>query len=320
MQIKKGIVIAGMHGKTTTSAMTAHVLRVGGLNPSHYVGAEIPILGTNAHWEPNGGYLVAEGDESDGTLRIYHSEHAIILNIEEEHLDYYANLTAIDEVFNKFLDQVSGKVAYCADDPHAARLCSARPNSVSYGRTEKALYRYRNFEGGPSGSHFEVWRADQCLGRMALGFPGAHNVSNALGVVALAIEIGVSFQKIVEALESFRGARRRFEIRLQTADYTVVDDYGHHPTEIKATLETARSLKCKRVIVMFQPHRYSRTKAFEKEFGASFDLADQVYVTDIYAASEAPIEGFQATRLSPPSRHTTMVRRSMCRNAAFCTG
>ncbi|HSZ77363.1 MAG TPA: UDP-N-acetylmuramate--L-alanine ligase [Chthoniobacterales bacterium] len=291
MQIKKGIVIAGMHGKTTTSAMTAHVLRVGGLNPSHYVGAEIPILGTNAHWEPNGGYLVAEGDESDGTLRIYHSEHAIILNIEEEHLDYYSNLAAIDEVFNSFLDQVTGKVVYCADDPHATRLCSARLNSVSYGKTERAFYRYRNFEGGPSGSHFEVWRADQCLGRLALGVPGAHNVSNALGVVALAIEIGVSFQKIVEALESFRGARRRFEIRLQTADYTVVDDYGHHPTEIKATLETARSLKCKRVIVMFQPHRYSRTKAFEKEFGASFDLADQVYVTDIYAASEAPIAG-----------------------------
>src|ERR1700676_5296423 len=122
MQFKKGIVIAGMHGKTTTSSMTAHIMRVGGLNPSHYVGAEIPILGTNAHWEPNGGYLVAEGDESDGTLSFYHAEHAIILNIEEEHLDYYADLTAIEKVFNRFLDQVTGKVVYCADDPHAARL------------------------------------------------------------------------------------------------------------------------------------------------------------------------------------------------------
>jgi UDP-N-acetylmuramate--alanine ligase len=289
LQIKKGIVIAGMHGKTTTSSMTAHVLRVGGMNPSHYVGAEIPILGTNAHWEPNGVHLVAEGDESDGTLRIYHSEHAIVLNIEEEHLDYYSNLAAIDEVFNRFIEQVRGKVVYCADDLHAARLCSDRPNSISYGKTGQALYRYRNFAGGPSGSHFEVWRADQYLGRLALGVPGAHNVSNALGTIALAFEIGISFHKIVEALESFRGARRRFEIKLQTADYTVVDDYGHHPTEIKATLETARSLQCKRLIVMFQPHRYSRTKAFEKEFGASFDLADLVYVTDIYAASEEPI-------------------------------
>ncbi len=291
MQIKKGIVIAGMHGKTTTSSMTAHVLRVGGLNPSHYVGAEIPILGTNAHWEPSGDYLVAEGDESDGTLRIYYAEHAILLNIEEEHLDYYSNLAAIEQVFNRFIDQVTGKVVYCADDPHAARLCSNRSNSISYGKTESALYQYRNFAGGPSGSCFEVWKADQCLGRLTLGVPGAHNVSNALGAVALATEIGVPFPKIAEALESFRGARRRFEIRLQNGDYTVVDDYGHHPTEIKATLETARSLNCKRLIVLFQPHRYSRTKALKKEFGSSFDLADLVYVTDIYAASEEPIAG-----------------------------
>jgi UDP-N-acetylmuramate--alanine ligase len=291
MQIKKGIVIAGMHGKTTTSSMTAHVLRVGGLNPSHYVGAEIPILGTNAHWEPSGDYLVAEGDESDGTLRIYYAEHAILLNIEEEHLDYYSNLAAIEQVFKRFIDQVNGKVVYCADDPHAARLCATRANSISYGKTETALYQYRNFAGGPLGSSFEVWRADQYLGGLTLGVPGAHNVSNALGAVALATEIGVPFGKIAEALESFRGARRRFEIKLKTGDYTVVDDYGHHPTEIKATLQTARSLQCKRLIVLFQPHRYSRTKALEKEFGSSFDLADLVYVTDVYAASEDPIEG-----------------------------
>jgi UDP-N-acetylmuramate--alanine ligase len=297
MQIKKGIVIAGMHGKTTTSSMTAHVLRVGGLNPSHYVGAEIPILGTNAHWEPTGDYLVAEGDESDGTLRIYYAEHAILLNIEEEHLDYYSNLAAIEQVFMRFIDQVNGKVVYCADDPHAARLCSTRTNSISYGKTEAALYQYRNFAVGPSGSRFEVWRADQCLGRLTLGVPGAHNVSNALGAVALATEIGVPFHKIAEALESFRGAKRRFEIRLQTGDYTVVDDYGHHPTEIKATLQTARSLKCKRLIVLFQPHRYSRTKALEKEFGSSFDLADLVYVTDIYAASEEPIAGISGNTI-----------------------
>src|ERR1700736_2216008 len=184
MQIKKGIVIAGMHGKTTTSSMTAHVLRVGGLNPSHYVGAEIPILGTNAHWEPSGDYLVAEGDESDGTLRLSYAEHQILLNIEEEHLDYYSNLAAIERVFNSFIEQVTGKVVYCADDPHAARLCSTRSNSISYGKSDPALYRYRNFVGGPAGSRFEVWRADHCLGGLTLGVPGAHNVSNALGAVA----------------------------------------------------------------------------------------------------------------------------------------
>jgi len=139
MQIKKGIVIAGMHGKTTTSSMTAHVLRVGGLKPSHYVGAEIPILGTNAHWEPNGRYFVAEGDESDGTLSIYRPEHAILLNVEEEHLDFYSDLGAIERVINRFLDQVSGKVIYCADDPHAARLCAVRTNAISYGAMGGAL-------------------------------------------------------------------------------------------------------------------------------------------------------------------------------------
>ena len=281
MQIKKGIVIAGMHGKTTTSSMTAHVLRVSGLNPSHYVGAEIPILGTNARWEPCGDYFVAEGDESDGTLRIYRPEHAIILNVEEEHLDYYADLVAIEQVFNQFMDQVAGKIIYCADDPHAARLCLARSNSISCGKAETALYQSRNYEGTPNGSRFEIWKKDLLLGKLTLGVPGAHNASNALAVVALAMEIGVPFCKIAGALESFRGAKRRFEIKLQTEAYTVVDDYGHHPTEVKATLETARSLERRRVVAMFQPHRYTRTEALKKDFGAAFDRADLVFVTDI---------------------------------------
>jgi UDP-N-acetylmuramate--alanine ligase len=297
LHLKKGIVIAGMHGKTTTSSMAAHVLRIGGLNPSHYVGAEIPILGTNAHWEPEGKYLVAEGDESDGTLGIYQAEHAIVLNIEEEHLDYYSDLAAIEMVYSRFMDQVSGKVIYCADDPNTARLCSDRSNAVSFGKTDTALYRYRNFVGGPSGSRFDVWRGDQQFGTLSLGVPGVHNVSNALAVIALATEMGVPFEKVAEGLESFRGAKRRFEIRLQKNNYTVVDDYGHHPTEIKATLETASSLKQKRLIVMFQPHRYSRTKALAHNFGSSFDLADLVYVTDVYAASEPPIEGISGNTI-----------------------
>jgi UDP-N-acetylmuramate--alanine ligase len=291
MQFKKGIVIAGMHGKTTTSSMIAHVLRVGGLKPSHYVGAEIPILGTNAHWEPNGRYFVAEGDESDGTLSIYRPEHAILLNVEEEHLDFYSDLGAIERVINRFLDQVSGKVIYCADDPHAARLCAVRTNAISYGAMEAAIYQYRNAREARDGSRFEVWKGGLHLGKIALGVPGRHNVSNALGVVALATELGVPFAKIGRALESFRGAKRRFEIKLQTSKYTVVDDYAHHPTEIKATLATARALESKRVVVMFQPHRYTRTQSLQKQFGSAFENADLVYVTDIYAASESPIEG-----------------------------
>jgi len=297
MQIKRGIVVAGMHGKTTTSSMTAHVLRCGGLSPSHYVGAEIPILGTNAHWEPDGEYFVAEGDESDGTLSLYRPEHAILLNVEEEHLDFYSDLAAIERVINKFLDQVSGKVIFCADDANSARLCSGRVNAVSYGATQRALYQHRNAKEAQAGTHFEVWRSGLQLGKILLGVPGRHNVSNALGVVALATELGVPFGKIARALESFRGARRRFEIKLQTAEYTVVDDYAHHPTEIKATLATARSLGSKRIVVMFQPHRYTRTRFLQKEFGSAFGDADLVYVTDIYAASELPIEGISGNTI-----------------------
>jgi UDP-N-acetylmuramate--alanine ligase len=302
MQIKKGIVIAGMHGKTTTSSMAAHVLRVGGLNPSHYVGAEIPILGTNAHWEPAGDYFVAEGDESDGTLQLYCPEYAIVLNVEEEHLDYYADLVAIERVFDLFINQVASKVIYCADDLHAARLCAARTNAISYGQSDAALYRYHNFAGARSGSRLEISRGNVRLGELALGVPGAHNASNALAVVALAMEMGVPFFKIAAALESFRGAKRRFEIKLQTEAYTVVDDYGHHPTEVKATLETARSLERKRIIVMFQPHRYTRTKALKKEFGSAFDRADLVFVTDIYAASETPIPGVSGNTIASALR------------------
>src|SRR5258707_4438222 len=291
MAIRDGIVIAGMHGKTTTSAMAAHVLRVGGLHPSHYVGAEIPILGTNAHWDPNGQYFVAEVDESDGTLRFYQPKHAIILNVELEHLDYYADLAAIDSVFRDFIAQSRGNILYCADDLHAARLCRDLPNSISYGEDRNAVYRFDRVTATDFGSRFEIWYRDIRLGELDLGVPGKHNVSNALAVASLATEVGIAFPKIAEALASFRGARRRFEVKLQNEDFLVVDDYGHHPTEIRETLRTAQAIGRKRIVVMFHPHRYSRTRALRNEFVPAFDPADLVFVTDVYAASEEPIPG-----------------------------
>jgi UDP-N-acetylmuramate--alanine ligase len=291
MAIRDGIVIAGMHGKTTTSAMAAHVLRVGGLHPSHYVGAEIPILGTNAHWDPNGQYFVAEGDESDGTLRCYHPKHAIILNVELEHLDYYPDLAAIDNVFRELIAQTRGNILYCADDLHAARLCGQLPNSISYGEDRNAVYRFDRLTATDFGSRFEIWHRDTRLGEVDLGVPGKHNVSNALAVASLAAELGITFPKIAEALASFRGARRRFEVKLQSDDFLVVDDYGHHPTEIRETLRTAQGIGRKRIVVIFQPHRYSRTQALRNQFGAAFDAADVAFVTDVYAASEQPIAG-----------------------------
>jgi UDP-N-acetylmuramate--L-alanine ligase/UDP-N-acetylenolpyruvoylglucosamine reductase len=291
MRAKCGIVIAGMHGKTTTSAMTAHVLREGGLHPSHYVGAEIPLLGTNAHWDPRGEYFVAEGDESDGTLRCFHPEHSLILNIEEEHLDFYADLAAIEKVFEQLIDQTSGTAFYNADDPNAARLCAKRKGAVSYGFSEEAHYRGIDVELRDFGSVFCVDRCGGKLGEATLNVPGEHNVHNALGVIALASELGIPFEKIAVSLRKFEHARRRFEVKYESDRFLLIDDYAHHPTEIRATLKTARAMGRKRVLAMFQPHRYSRTKALCREFGSAFDEADRVVVTDVYPASEPPIPG-----------------------------
>src|SRR6266576_790781 len=291
MQARRGIVIAGMHGKTTTSAMTAHVLREGGLHPSHYVGAEIPILGTNAHWNPRGEYFVAEGDESDGTLRCVHPEYAVILNVEEEHLDFYSDLAAIEKVFAQLIDQTSGSVLYNIDDPNTARLCGKRKCAVSYGFSEHADYRGADVELRNFGSSFLVCRRGKKLGQATLNVPGEHNVHNALGVIALASELSIPFNKITASLGKFEHARRRFEIKYASDRFLLVDDYAHHPTEIRATLCAAESIGRRRLITMFQPHRFSRTKALCREFGSAFDHADRVVITDVYPASEPPIPG-----------------------------
>src|SRR6058998_1918046 len=291
MRAKRGIVIAGMHGKTTTSAMTAHVLREGGLHPSHYVGAEIPILGSNAHWDPRGEYFVAEGDESDGTIALFHPEHTLILNIEEEHLDFYADLGAIENVFAQLMAQTAGKVFYNVDDDNAARLCGSFARGISYGFGEAADYRAADIQLKDFASTFRVNHRGQDLGEATLNVPGQHNVHNALGVVALASELGIAFEKIAKSLAKFEHARRRFEIKYDSPRFLLVDDYGHHPTEIRATLETARSVGRKRVLTMFQPHRYSRTKALRKEFGRAFDDADRVVITDVYGSNESPMPG-----------------------------
>ncbi len=291
MKERRGIIVAGMHGKTTTSSMSAHVLRAGGLRPSHYVGAEIPILGTNAHWEPNGGYFVAEGDESDGTVALFEPEHTILLNVEEEHLDYYADLAAIETVFGHLLDSTRGTTIYCLDDPNTTRLCESRPRTVSFGADARADYRFDNLRTQNFQSQFDVYRRGERLGTAMLNVPGRHNVSNATSVIALAMELGLSFPVVTAALETFRGARRRFEFKHRSASYAVVDDYGHHPSEIAATISTARDVHAGRVMVVFQPHRYTRTKALSAEFGRAFQRADHVVVSEIYAASETPIDG-----------------------------
>src|SRR6266487_1679030 len=298
MRTKRAILIAGMHGKTTTSAMTAHVLREAGLHPSHYVGAEIPILGSNAHWDPLGEYFVAEGDESDGTLRCFYPEHTLILNIEEEHLDFYVDLAAIEKVFAQLIEQTTGMLFYSADDANTTRLCAQRKPAVSYGFSENADYRGTDIKLRDFASIFCVYLRGQQLGEAVLNVPGQHNVHNAIGVVALASELGIPFEKIAASLRKFEHARRRFEIKYASDRFLLVDDYAHHPSEIRATLKTARSTGRKRILTMFQPHRFSRTKALCHKFGGAFDDADRVVVTDVYAASETPIPGISGQTIA----------------------
>jgi UDP-N-acetylmuramate--alanine ligase len=294
LHTKAGIVISGTHGKTTTSSMAAHILRESGQKPSYYVGAEIPILGANARWEEDGRSMVAEGDESDGTLALYHPEHSVILNIEAEHLDFYRDLDHIKEVFTTLADQTTGAIVYCAENEVAGEICGHRPNAVSYGwestaeNTDYTASEIRDLKGS---SAFTVKKNGKALGDIELAIPGEHNILNALAAIAVADSCGAEFSLIARALSSFAGAKRRFETKYLSPAYRIVDDYGHHPTELAATLQTARSLKPSRVIVLFQPHRYTRTQALADEFGKVLQAADLVFITDIYPASEPPIPG-----------------------------
>jgi UDP-N-acetylmuramate--L-alanine ligase/UDP-N-acetylenolpyruvoylglucosamine reductase len=291
MQGKKGVVVAGTHGKTTTSSLCAHVLRQIGVNPTHYVGAEIPILGANAHWDHEGEWFVAEGDESDGTLVNFHPECSIVLNIEAEHLDYYEDLDAIKNVFNQLLKQTAGIKIYCGDDEVARSLVGAYSDSISYGFQSSFDYYAELTEMKANCSIFNLYEKQKCLGQVTLGIPGKHNVSNALAAIALARMLGGDFKAVAQALETFRGAKRRFEIKYQSENITLIDDYGHHPSEVEATLTTAAGLNKEKLVCLFQPHRYSRTQLLKKEFGSCFNIVNQLYVTDIYAASEKPLPG-----------------------------
>ena len=300
-ETKSAYVVAGSHGKTTTSSMLTHVLRQADLNPSHYIGAQVPLLGANAAWT-EGAPFVVEADESDGTLALFAPEASLILNIEEEHLDFYQDIEAIVQVFATLCERTRGPIIYCADDKNSVLLCSHSPQGVSYGISELAHYRALDVRLENFCSRFSVLRRGQLLGEIALEVPGAQNVSNALGVVALATELGIAWNQIVSALAEFRGAARRFEVKYHSTDYMVVDDYAHHPTEVKATLAAARNSGWKRVLALFQPHRYSRTKALLGEFAGAFHDADEVFITEIYAASEAAMAGVTGEGLAEAVR------------------
>ncbi|MDQ0286970.1 UDP-N-acetylmuramate--alanine ligase [Desulfofundulus luciae] len=297
MQRQKGIAVAGAHGKTTTTSMLALVLERSGLDPTIVIGGELNDIGGNAKLG-RGKYLVAEADESDGSFLKLHPLAVIVTNIEDDHLDHYGSVAEIKKAFRQFMGRVPeyGVVIVCLDDPNVREVLQdlGRP-VITYGiESSGADYVLRHLSLDGEGSRGEVYYHDQHLGTLELSVPGKHNMLNALAVVAAARWLGLDFQIIAQILKEFRGARRRFELLGEVGNVRVVDDYAHHPSEIKATLQAARQTGPKRLIVVFQPHRYTRTALLKEQFGKAFGEADLVIVNEIYSAGEQPIEGVNA--------------------------
>ncbi|MGI6128640.1 MAG: UDP-N-acetylmuramate--L-alanine ligase [bacterium] len=297
MSQRKGIAIAGAHGKTTTTSMVSLVMERAGLDPTVLIGGELNDIGGNAK-SGQGEYLVAEADESDGSFLKLLPHIVVVTNVEDDHLDYYGSLDNIITAFRTFVDKVptDGLAIFCSDNVNAATVANlaSTKRRVTYGFNSGADYQARNLSFCGFSSTCEVWEKGRFLGLLQLLVPGRHSILNALATVAVAREVGVDFKIISEALASFHGVHRRFELLGKVNDIYVVDDYGHHPTEIKATLSAANQREFNRIICVFQPHRYTRTKFLHREFGEAFDLADLVIVTDIYAAGEQPIAGVSA--------------------------
>jgi len=297
MRLKYGIAIAGMHGKTTTTSMVAGVLAAGGLDPTVVVGGRVDAMGSNARLGKSH-YLVAEADESDRSFLKLSPILAVITNIDREHMDCYRDMNDVEQAFVDFADRVPfyGMIMVCNDDD---RLRSLLPRlarrAVTYGMRPDSDFRISEaasecFDERHS-AHFNVDYRGRSLGTFHLQVPGNHNVLNATAAIAVGVGLDIPADLIREGLESFRGVDRRFQLRGRAGGVSVIDDYGHHPTEIRATLAAARQCGFKHIHVIFQPHRYTRTLDLLQEFGVAFNDADNIFVLDIYAASEQPIPG-----------------------------
>ena len=299
MRMKYGVAIGGSHGKTTTTSMVAQVLARGGLDPTIVVGGRLHQLGTSARLG-HGQFLVAEADESDGSFLRLSPAVTVITNIDREHLDHYAGLDAIRQAFVYFANRVPfyGVSVLCVDDGNVREILpELKKRHTLYGTRPEAQVRATDVELIPHGSRFTVHSFGRELGRIELAVPGRHNVLNALAAVAVGLEVEVGFGHIADALAQFRGVGRRFETRGEVGGVRVIDDYGHHPTEIKATLAAAKTLGG-RVLVIFQPHRYTRTAMLREEFGAAFGDADRAWLLDVYAAGETPLPGASGQSLA----------------------
>jgi UDP-N-acetylmuramate--alanine ligase len=306
MRLKYGIAVAGMHGKTTTTSMIASILAGGGLDPTIVVGGRIDAMGSNARLGKSQ-YLVAEADESDRSFLKLSPILGVVTNLDREHMDCYQDMADVEAAFVSFMDRVPfyGAITACVDDALlAAVLPRVRRRVYTYGFTPDANFVCRLLPTGEGArSRFEVVAAGRVLGAFALHVPGRHNVLNATAAVAIGTQLEIAPAAIATALADFRGVDRRFQLKGMARGVTVVDDYGHHPTEIRATLAAARDCGYKHVHVIFQPHRYTRTRDLMEEFAGAFDDADSVEMLDIYAASEEPIAGIDAEALTKKIHH-----------------
>lgn len=294
MRLKYGVAIAGTHGKTTTTSLVATVLAYGGLDPTVVIGGRLNSLGSNAKLG-QGEYLVAEADESDGSFLLLSPTISVVTTVDAEHLDFYGDLEAVKRAFTQFINKVPfyGCSIICLDQPHIQSLVpQIHRRFITYGLTSQADYVARDIRFVGPRSRFEVFRTAQWLGQFSLNLPGTHNVSNALAAIAVGMELDVPLPTIARALEEFSGVQRRFDMRGVRDHVTVVDDYGHHPEEIRQTLRAAKAVWPEaRLVVVFQPHRYTRTHLLQQEFCTAFHDAEALVLLDIYAAGETPLPG-----------------------------
>ena len=296
------VAIAGTHGKTTTTSMVATVLGHAGVDPTTVVGGVVEILGSNSRLGASD-WFVTEADESDRSFLMLNPTLAVVTNIDKEHMESYKGMDDVVQCFTDFVNKVPfyGADIICLDDPNVQLIIpKMKRRRVTYGMTAQADISAHNINYNDAfGSTFTVWRGADVLGEINLPVPGKHNIYNALAATAVALELEIPFEKIAAAFASFKNANRRFQFKGEAAGVSVVDDYGHHPTEILATLSAAKNGSGgKRTVVVFQPHRYTRTQELMDEFALSFNNADVLFVTDIYAASEQPIEGITAEILT----------------------
>ncbi len=305
MRLKYGIAIAGSHGKTTTTSMVGHILSDAGFDPTIVVGGRVASMGGSNARVGRSDFLVVESDESDGSFLKLSPILAVVTNIDREHLDHYKDIDQIRSAFEEFINKVPfyGAAVLCLDDENVQRILPAvNRRTITYGANAQVDLAISDANCGHFSSEFRLRFRRKDLGQFRLRLPGFHNVLNAAATVAVALELDVPPDRIREALAGFTGVDRRFQMRGQERGITVIDDYGHHPTEIRATLAAAKQCHYGRVLAIFQPHRYTRTQALMDDFARSFNQADAVYVLDIYAASEKPIEGVTADLLAARMR------------------